>query len=255
MSREHPVRDAGLAVSLLTVVPTSARWPDDGATQCAAWFPLVGGMVGFVGYIEAHLAEVIGATPRGSLVVAGIIVATWALLTRMLHWDGLADTADGFWGSHERQRRLEIMDDSRTGAFGATTVAGVAVLEVAALGAILAAPHQLPVLLVPVVSRFSATAAAWFGVPARPDGLGRSVMGRPTALGLLVALATLGGATALFTWAFHVPGLVFAVSAVAIALAVPHLLSLRFGGVTGDVMGASVLLTETLLFVIFSLVW
>lgn len=253
MARQHPIRDAGLAVSLLTAIPTSARWPDDGATQSAAWFPLVGAFVGSVGYALVHAADALRITPRAPLVVAALVVLAWALFTRFLHWDGLADVADGFWGSHDRERRLEIMADSHTGAFGATAVVLIGILEVSSIAAIIRMPHELPVLLVPVFARFSATAASWFGTPARPGGLGRSVMGRPTAMSLLIAGVTIVLAGALFTFGFGWLGLAFAVVGVVVALAVPHLLALRFGGVTGDVMGASVLLTEATLFAAFAL--
>jgi len=171
----------------------------------------------------------------------------WALLTRLLHWDGLADVADGYWGSHDVERRLEIMSDSHTGAFGATAVALVAVLEVAALGAFMEY-HQYAVFVVPVFARFAATAAAWFGTPARPGGLGASVVNRPTALAAVVCGVTLAITTYSLWRAYDLSGLYLAALGVVLAMGVPHILALRFRGVTGDVMGASVLLTEALMF-------
>jgi adenosylcobinamide-GDP ribazoletransferase len=250
---QRPIRDAGLALSLLTLVPTPARWPEEGGTQSAAWFPWVGGLVGLVGYGIAKAAEYSGIAHRAPLVLAVIIVSAWALLTRLLHWDGLCDVADGYWGSADPARRLEIMSDSHAGAFGVTAIVFVALLEVCALAAVLAVPHESPVLLVPMVARFAATAAAWLGTPARAGGLGRSVMGRPTALSILIAGAALGVAAAGLWAGFGVEGLVVGALGVALALGIPHVLSLRFGGVTGDVMGASVLLTEALLFATFAL--
>jgi adenosylcobinamide-GDP ribazoletransferase len=182
-----------------------------------------------------------------------VIVAAWALSTRLLHWDGLADVADGFWGSHDRARRLEIMSDSHTGAFGATAITLVALIEVSAIATVISAPHEVPLLFVPVFARASATAAAWFGKPARPGGLGRSVMGRPTLPSVVVACLTVGAAALLCEFTFRWEGVVIALLGIVLALSIPHLLSRRFGGVTGDVMGASVLLTETLLLIAFAL--
>ena len=253
MSSQHPVRDAGLAVSLLTLVPTRSLWPTGERTQVAAWFPAVGVVFGLVGYATIKAAEVLHVAGRAPYLIAALVVVAWAFLSRLLHWDGLADVADGFWGSYDRQSRLEIMSDSHTGAFGATTVALTAVLEIESIGAIIADPHELPVLLVPVVSRFSATAAAWLGTPARQGGLGRSVTGHPTTLALVIGLVPLAGAMTGMWLGFHVAGLALGVFGLFLAFAVPHALSQRFGGVTGDVMGASVLLTETILFVAFVL--
>lgn len=253
MPAEHPARDAGLAISLLTAIPTPARWPEDGRTQSAAWFPIVGWLLGAVGWGLAHLAAASGATRGAPLVVAALIVSVWAILTRLLHWDGLADVADGYWGSHDVSRRLEIMSDSHTGAFGATAVCLTALLEVSALSSILSAPHQVPLLLIPVFARLAATAAAWFGRPARAGGLGRSVMGRPSLLSIAITFVAITAAAAVAAVAFQLKGILFAALGILLAFAIPHLLAKRFSGVTGDVMGASVLLTETLLFVAFAL--
>jgi len=254
VQRQHPMRDAALALSLLTVIPTRVRWPEEGGTQVAGWFPAVGGVVGLIGYGIAKAFEVTPFVQRGPIVVAALIVIVWALLTRLLHYDGLADVADGYWGSHDLSRRLEIMSDSHTGAFGAAAVSLVSILMVASVGSILGAPHELPLLIVPVFSRFAATAAAWLGKPARPGGLGRSVMGRPTFVSVVVAVAALGLATYASWLGFHGIGLALCGAGLLLGLGVPHVLALRFGGVTGDVMGASVLITEVLLFAAFALV-
>ena len=254
MSTSKPLRDAGLALSLLTGIRTPARWPEDGATQAAAWFPLVGALVGAVGYGIVKVAELLPLSPSALVVLSALVVIAWALLSRLLHWDGLADVADGYWGSPDPARRLEIMSDSHTGAFGAAAVALIAILEVAALAAILATPHELPLLVVPVFARFSATAAAWLGKPARAGGLGRSVMGTATPPSVAIVFITLAAAFAVFWVGFGVTGIALGTAGAVLALGVPHVLALRFGGVTGDVMGASVLLTEALLFAAFALV-
>jgi len=254
VSRAHPLRDAGLAVALLTVVPTRARVPADGSTpQSAGWFPAVGAGLGVAGWAVVKAVEALPLPHERPLVTAALLIALWALLTRMLHFDGLADVADGFWGSHEPARRLEIMSDSHTGAFGATAIALTAIVEVASVAAILGASLQLPVLIVPALARFSATAGCWFGSPAREGGLGRSVMARPTILSALAAGVVLAGA-ALGLWlSLGVTGAGVFVAGMVAALGVPHLLADRFGGVTGDVLGASVLVTETLLFAAIAL--
>ncbi len=257
MSKAHPLRDAGLAVSLLTVLPTRSRMPDDGTVpQVAGWFPAVGLAIGAAGYALVHVGEVLPLVSHPQpMLVAALVIALWAVLTRMLHFDALADVSDGYWGSSDRARRLEIMSDSQVGAFGATAIALAIVVEFAALGSILGSPHELPLLLVPAIARFSATAGCWLGTPAREGGLGRSVMARPTVLGALPALVVLVGVMAAWWVGFGPEGTVFGVLGIVVALGVPHVLARRFGGVTGDVLGASVVLTEVMLFAAFAMVW
>ncbi|MEI7815187.1 MAG: adenosylcobinamide-GDP ribazoletransferase [Coriobacteriia bacterium] len=255
MNKAHPLRDAGLAISLMTIVPTSARMPEDGTVpQVAGWFPAVGLALGAVGYT---LVKVVGAYPlrhAQPFLLAALIVTFWAIATRMMHLDGLADVADGYWGSHDPARRLEIMSDSHVGAFGASAITLVLIVEIMAIGSINFAPHELPLLLVPAIARFSATAGCWLGKPARQGGLGRSVMARPTVLGAMPALVVFVGVAAVSWLIYGVTGAVLFTVGILLALGIPHVLARRFGGVTGDVLGASVLLTETILFVAFALV-
>jgi len=56
MPRQHPIRDAALALSLLSAVPVPLRWPENERTQVAAWFPAVGGLIGLAGYAVVKLA-------------------------------------------------------------------------------------------------------------------------------------------------------------------------------------------------------
>lgn len=253
MTKRRPIHDAGLALSLLSVVPTKAAFEDDVPTQSAAWFPAVGALFGLIGYVIVHLAGWMNVEIRASYLVGALVVVSWAMFGRLMHWDGLADVADAYWGGRDRDQRLEIMSDSRTGAFGATAVAFVAIAQCLAIGAIVDRPHELVVLLVPVISRMSATAAAWLGTPARPGGLGRSVIAPPSGLSILIAVVPLALATAAMWRGYHLEGLLVAIFGLVVAFSVPHVLAARFGGVTGDVMGASILITETTIFAAFAL--
>jgi adenosylcobinamide-GDP ribazoletransferase len=242
--RPRPLRDAALALALMTALPTRATYPHGERTQAAAWFPLMGLVYGVAGYAIVKAGEYGGAAKHAPLVLAAVIVVVWAILNRFLHHDGLADVADAYWGSHDAERRLEIMADSRTGAFGATAIALVCIVEVAALGAIIGRPHELPVLLVPVFSRFSATAVAWLGAPVKPVGLERSIFGRPTRLGLVIGVVPLALVCVAWYMGFGNLGVALATFGLLVAFAVPHVLAQRFGGVTSDLMGASLLITE-----------
>lgn len=243
-TRLRPLRDAALAVSLLTVLPVRARWPENERPSVAGWFPLVGLVLGSAAWALAVLLAFIldGRTP---LLQAVVIVTAVALLTRFLHHDGLADVADAWWGGDTPERRREIMKDSATGAFG-TTVLGLGLIaQVASVEALVVAKAFwcLPVAL--VTARFAATFAAWLGVPASP-GLGSTVSGRPdfaSGLAAVVGFAAAGG----IGWiGGGAAGLACAGLGIILALGVPHVIASRMGGVTGDVMGASVVIVEVI---------
>ncbi|PZF79116.1 adenosylcobinamide-GDP ribazoletransferase, partial [Jiangella anatolica] len=120
---------AGLraAVAFLTRLPVgSSPAPLD---RAGAWFPLVGLLVGSVGLGVWWVADGLA----GPLVAAVAAVLATVIVTGALHEDGLADTADGLWGGSTRERRLEIMRDSRLGTYGALALAGDLLLRVAVL--------------------------------------------------------------------------------------------------------------------------
>lgn len=254
MGRPHPIRDAGLAITLLTAVPLAVSPPDAEGTDAAGWFPAVGLVLGGIVWGALHLLLRMGWTGSGYLVVGALIMAFWAAATRMLHWDGLADVGDAYWGGHTPERRLEIMADSHVGAFGVATLVLVGLLDFAAISTV-AANHQLPFLVIPVFARLAATFAAWFGRPARPGGLGSSAMGRPRVAAIVPATLVVGPVLVVLWMVERHQVWWLGLLCILVALAVPHLLSKRFGGVTGDVMGASVLVTEALLFVAFAVLF
>jgi adenosylcobinamide-GDP ribazoletransferase len=244
VGRSDTSRDVRLAATLLTIVPLRVPAPKTSERSgAAAWFPLVGLLLGLIVAAFVSVARIVLPAAPATLAAASLVLL--ALLTRLLHWDGLADVSDAFFVAKER--RLDVLADTHVGAFGATGIALVALLEWSVLQDLIAAPSGLGVIVVAVAfSRFAATCAAWFGVPARPGGLGASVHGRPGPLGVVAAALALAAAVAaafalgLTVWT----AIAVALAATVLALAAPHLLSMRFGGVTGDIMGASVVLVE-----------
>ena len=132
-------------------------------------------------------------------------------------------------------------------------VALVVAVEIGAIGRIVGRPHELAVLLVPVVSRFSATATAWLGVPSPSAGSSRCVFGHPSTLAFVIGIAPVAGALTGMWLGYHVIGLVLGAFGLLLAFGIPHLLARPFDGVTGATMGASVVLTEVALFAALAL--
>jgi adenosylcobinamide-GDP ribazoletransferase len=180
------------------------------------------------------LAGRIGHT--GPLLASVLAIAALAALTRALHLDGLADTADGLGSRAPAGRALEIMKQSDIGPFGVVALLLVLLIQVSALAqADGTGRGPVAIAAAAVTARLAVLLACSRGVPcARPGGLGALVAGtvHPVA-GAVLVLAALAGAAAL--------GWIYAV-AVACGLAVSAALTLlavrRLGGITGDVLGA-----------------
>lgn len=243
--------DFKLAVSQLTALPLQAEWPGGGEVpDVAGWYPLVGLGVGAAVYATIGGSGAIGLP---SLVAGVLGVVVGAVLTGGLHWDGLADVADA-WCASGQVRRHEILKDSATGAFGTLAVVLAVVLQASALSALSGSRALSLVVLVGALSRMAATFSAWLGTPARRTGLGASIARRPgvsAVLGFVVALVVMGAVSAALLP--HVGPARIALTVlvgVVSALVVPHLVAGRFGGVTGDTMGASVVIVESVMLVV-----
>ena len=225
------------AVQFLTRIPTPplVAFRPEWIQQSARYYSLVGQIVGGLSALVLY-----GAAQIWSPWIAALLaVATGVALTGGFHEDGLADTADGLGGGLTRDRRLEIMKDSRLGSYGALALGLTLALRVAALAMLVQASSLLAsVALLAAHGLGRAAAVAAMTVMPYGGDPGMAKEGRPdraSLVGLLVA-----GLIALWPLAF-LPTLA-GVSGLALGLlisAVPAWLAWRLiGGRTGDVLGA-----------------
>ncbi|KOV50426.1 CMP-binding protein [Streptomyces sp. AS58] len=243
MSEIPPLHGLRFAVGTLTVLPvTVSRWDRGAARGGMLCAPLVGLVVGVCAAGSGLLLLLLGAGP---LLAAVASVAVPAVLTRGLHLDGLADTADGLGSGKPAEDALRIMKQSDIGPFGVITLVLVLAAQVAALAQLYDtswARGALAAVLAAAAARLALTLAARGGVPAaRPDGLGAAVAGVVPVRGALgVALAVTAAAALcgalLGPYDVARAALAVAVSAVVAELLLRHCVR-RFGGVTGDVFG------------------
>lgn len=206
--------------------------------------PLAGALLGLIAASVLVVAQGIGL---GDFLAATLAVTVLVAISGALHEDGLSDVADAL-GGMSVERRLEIMKDSRVGAFGVCALILAFALRIGALAGLLAlGPLPAAAGLVAAVS-VSRLAGLWMlaALPfARADGLARSagvpgVESRRLALGLGLFVAT-----ALIVPLIGLTGLIGgAVFGVVIFLGVVRLARAQFGGQTGDVAGAATLLVE-----------
>ncbi|MFD4035477.1 adenosylcobinamide-GDP ribazoletransferase [Streptomyces sp. NPDC058637] len=237
----HGIR---FAFGTLTVLPVRvSRWDRGAARAGMLCAPLAGLVVGLFAAGSGTLLLLAGA---GALPAAVASAALPAVLTRGLHLDGLADTADGLGSARPAEDALRIMKQSDIGPFGVITLLFVLLAQVAALSELYGrgwAYGALGTVTAAVVARLALTLAARRGVPpARPEGLGAAVAGtvslRTATAVACVVLAGCAGAGA--PLGGH--GAVHHALAALAGLGAAHLMLRhcvrRFGGVTGDVFGA-----------------
>ncbi|MEU9008365.1 adenosylcobinamide-GDP ribazoletransferase [Streptomyces sp. NPDC048479] len=232
------------AFGTLTVLPVRVtRWDRAAARAGMLCAPLAGLVVGL---LAAALGGVLMLLGSGPLLAAVATAAVPAALTRGLHLDGLADTADGLGSGKPADEALRIMKQSDIGPFGVITLLFVLLAQVAALTELYGqgwAHGAVAAVVSGVAARLALTLASRTGVPAaRPEGLGAAVAEVvPVRIGLAVA-AVVTAVCAAAGALFGAYGAVHHALAVAAGLAVAHLLLRhcvrRFGGVTGDVFGA-----------------
>ncbi|MCX5378763.1 adenosylcobinamide-GDP ribazoletransferase [Streptomyces sp. NBC_00091] len=232
------------AFGTLTVLPARiTRWDRPAARTGMACAPLAGLVVGLLAAVPGTLLLLLGGGP---LLAAAVTVAVPAALTRGLHLDGLADTADGLGSAKPAEDALRIMKQSDIGPFGVIALLVVFLVQVAALSNAYADSWirgALAAVLAAVAARLAMTLASRQGVPAaRPEGLGAAVAGVvPLRAAALVSALVVAAAALAALPAGPLAAAQHAVAVLAALLTAELLLRRcvrRFGGVTGDVFGA-----------------
>ena len=210
--------------------------------------PLVGIALGAVASIALWAVQWLALPAYGDLLGAALAIGALAYLTRALHLDGLADTADALGSGKRGEAALAIARRGDVGPFGVITVVFVLALQVVSL-AVLTAAHVGPLALVIAVAngRLAATWACARGIPAaRPDGLGAMVAGTVPRWGAFAWTLLLVSAAGALAWAVaRTPGASAAagfavIAGITVALLLVRRCIRRLGGITGDVLGAAV---------------
>ena len=233
-----------IAFSTYSRIPMpQVEWADENRKYSMCFFPLIGAVIGLLlwGWLWLCDALKIGILLKGAL---GAIVPL--LVTGVIHMDGFMDTSDAIASWQTRERRLEILKDSHTGAFAVIGCTGYLLLSAAVYGEmpVQAAPMLMGVFM---ISRSLSALALAFFKSARPggmmDGFARTAHRRMVSI-----VATVYAVFCAMLWA--VCGKWIAVGCFAYYR---HMAYKNFGGVTGDLAGWFVQITELALAVVIVL--
>ncbi len=226
-----------VALAFMTRLPVPYRDPP---IADAAWaFPLAGAVVGLFSGAVLWAALELALPPYAAALLT--LLAS-AMLTGALHEDGLADCADGFWGGHSPQRRLEIMRDSRSGAYGVLALILATGLKAVLIGEMAGYWGAQPVWMMLVASHALARAGlplAMALIPAAGKTGLAAMAGRPDRLtaGIALLLGTaIAGLALSVTPDWMALALLATVGAVTLGLGV--MARAKLGGLNGDCLGA-----------------
>jgi len=233
--RPNPLQDLAAAFVLLTRLPIPWRFVSNNPPDLnsSVWaFPVVGAVVGGVGALGYGLFLSLGLSAVISAVLA---IGVMVLLTGAYHEDGLADVADGFGGGQTVERKLEIMRDSRIGAYGMIAIVLVMALRIGGLSELSAEQSITALLVGGILSRLMVVFVMHVMPPARTDGLAYDT-GRPNFGRFFFGATMAVGATIWLTDSML--GLYVTGVAVVSCVIMGWISERQVGGYTGDVLGA-----------------
>ncbi|MCZ8374991.1 MAG: adenosylcobinamide-GDP ribazoletransferase [Beijerinckiaceae bacterium] len=220
----------------------------------AAWaIPVTGTVVGACGALAGGLAYLAGLSPQ---IAAAIALAVQVAITGAFHEDGLADSCDGLFGGTTRERRLEIMKDSRIGTFGGAGLVFVLLLRVLALAELFRLMGPAALALLPGIAALSRAVALMPVLmlpPAGSQGLAASVpLPDLPAWLLATAIGVLVHAGACLWLDLPLGGMVGGLVALLLMPALAALARHKIGGHNGDILGACQQIAEIALLLTLS---
>ncbi|QJW48798.1 adenosylcobinamide-GDP ribazoletransferase [bacterium BFN5] len=221
-------------------IKTNLSWSPESFGRSVKFFPLIGGIIGLIlAGIAYGTQQFFGHNVPVHFLAAALILCE-VMITGGLHCDGFMDTADGVFSGRSRERMLEIMKDSRVGAFGAISFCLLVLFKYSLLLDI--AVDKLPValLVMPIIGRMASVLAITRFPYVRQEGLGKNLFLHSGKGALSIA--------AFFTVVMLVPlgspaFTALAAGLICTALVARYVMN-KLGGMTGDVYGAIIELAE-----------
>jgi len=230
------------ALSFLTILPVGhPPFPEEKELATAmAFFPLVGLVIGLILALGYTLFSFLFS---GALIL-WLTIGLLAFLTRGLHLDGFADTLDGLGSGGPREKILEVMRDSRIGAFGVIGLILLIGAKYLALDQIPSASIPYTLILMAVIGRGAMVLVCYRSPYARSSGgLAKPFVENLKARDVLISSALTFGIVVLF---MGLKGIAILLGIALFSLGYRLFFLKKLGGVTGDVLGAANEMVELL---------
>ena len=230
-----------IALQFLTRLPVKPKgeWLDKHIAQSVLYYPLVGALIGTMLWCAGELLS--ASSP---MLAAVVLLVLWVLITGGLHLDGLADSADAWAGGYgDKQRSLDIMKDPAAGPLAVVVLILLLLTKLVALMTLLETQQLWGLFIAPILGRLSVIALFVSTPYVRKQGLGSAMsehLNRDYAYGVIFCVMVL---LVLF---FPVKILLLTMVASVLVLAfLRQLMKQRLQGMTGDTIGASLEIIET----------
>jgi len=238
-------------VMFLTKIPVSSKikFDEDDFVKGVIFAPVVGIVIGLLPAGVFFIFSDAGLVP----LAAASAITIQIILTGGLHLDGLADTADGFLSYRSRERILEIMKDSRIGTNGALALAVVIILKYSILLSLSLEYAVLSLIAAPVAARMTIAWSAGLSQYARSEnGMGKAIVERTGIKEIVItSLISVILISAVFKFRLVILPVLIAIVAAGFAFLFSRYSLKKIGGMTGDVIGAVIELTELIIPALF----
>ena len=234
-------------------------WTEEDFGRSVRWFPLVGAVLGSI-YALMMFATVELTAGRFPTLEAALALLMSTALTGAIHCDGFMDTFDGLFSGRDRARMLEIMKDSRVGAFGVVSFVMLSMMEFATLIELarLSTEEFLSALYaMPIVGRLMMVLAIGLFPYARASGMGKAFADRTdgrTMIFSTVEAMMLMAPVMIVSAEIFLTAMMAALAALALTVYFGWHATKKLGGLTGDVYGAVALLSELMVLIVFLIV-
>jgi len=238
------MKDFLQALSFLTILPAGKILPlpleGKELARSMAFFPLVGFVIGLLLASGYYLLSLL--FPKS--LVLWLTIGFLAFLTRGLHLDGFADTMDGLASGGTKEKILEVMRDSRIGAFGVISLILLIGAKYLALDQISNSSLPYSLVLMTVMGRNSMVLVCYRSAYARPnEGLGKPFTENLSAREMALSLLSAFGLALLLK---GLKGILVFVGTCLFSLGYGFFFKKKLGGITGDILGAANELSELL---------
>lgn len=230
-----------LALQFLTIIPLKLR--DVSAEKIARsmiWFPFIGAILGF---LLIAVADLLRALNFPFLSVDAIVIILLIIITGGIHLDGLSDTFDAILSGKNKEEMLKIMRDSHAGVMGILALVSVILLKIVFLYAISSPLKPMALVLMCVVSRWSMVFLMFLFPYARQEGKAKVYI---NGMNLKILILATFVALVFIVGIFNMVGVSAFLLLAICTYSIGRLLNKKIGGITGDTLGATNEIIETL---------